>query len=218
MTSISFFLFDQFWPQNASLNCCVITIRHSLAPLRIQRAEDDGVDGVVSPEEQPAGGDGGCHSAGLHSARLRVSPVCQSKHLLPLVVSERDALRRHFEVDHGGRRGRGHGDGMCGGLLYCLVTRQRLQRHRTQVPHVTRCTVSTNTHTQSDSSEQCSERWEGQQASAYWSTTLYCWCWAQVVYLLLVSGVQLLSLSSSVQLSHVFPPKDLESKNKPKKK
>lgn len=70
----------------------------------------------------------------------------QVKHLLPLVVSERDALRRHLEVDHSGRRGRVHGDGLRGGLLNRLVTRQRLQRHRTQVPHVTRCTGPQTRH------------------------------------------------------------------------
>lgn len=48
--------------QTISLNCCVIRIRHSLASLRIQRAENDSVDGVVSPKEQPAGGDKGCHT------------------------------------------------------------------------------------------------------------------------------------------------------------
>lgn len=39
--------------------------RHSLASLRIQRAEDDGVDGVMSSEEQPAGGDTSCQSLRL---------------------------------------------------------------------------------------------------------------------------------------------------------
>lgn len=84
--------------------------------------------------------------------RLSLSEaVCFSsvpvKHLLSLVVSERDALRRHFEVDHGGGRWRVHGDGLRGGLLNRLVTRQRLQRHRTKVPHITRCTGATNTQT-----------------------------------------------------------------------
>lgn len=83
---------------------------------------------------------------GVPPVRWRVSAV---EHLLPLVVGERDALRRHFEVDHGGRRGRSRGDGLRGGLLNRLVTRQRLQRNRTQVPHVTRCTGPQTTQSHS---------------------------------------------------------------------
>lgn len=82
---INFFFSSEF-SQNISLNCCVIWIRHSLASLRIQRAEDDGVDGVVSPEEQPAGGDTGCHSAACtqwssvflwHASQTFTSSGCQ---------------------------------------------------------------------------------------------------------------------------------------------
>lgn len=67
-------------------------------------------------------------------------------HSLPLVVGERDALRRHFEVDDGGGRRRIHGQRHRGRLLDRLVSRQRLQRHRAQVPHVTRYTNNTQAH------------------------------------------------------------------------
>lgn len=65
------------------------------------------------------------------------------EHSLPLVVSERDPLSRHFEVDDSGRRRGVHGESLCGRLLHRLMSCQRLQRHRPQVPHITRC----NTHT-----------------------------------------------------------------------
>lgn len=69
------------------------------------------------------------------------------EHSLPLVISERDPLCRHLEVDDGGRWWGVHGERQRGRLLHRLMSRQRLQRHRAQVPHVTRCTV-TQTHTQ----------------------------------------------------------------------
>lgn len=71
--------------------------------------------------------------------------VCE--HSLPLVVSERDPLRRHLEVNHGGRWRGVLGERQRGRLLNRLVSRQRLQLHRAQVPHVTRYTVHHKTKT-----------------------------------------------------------------------
>lgn len=71
---------------------------------------------------------------------VSVSVVCE--HSLPLVVGEGDPLCRHFKVDDGGRRRGVHGERQGGRLLNRLISRQRLQRHRAQVPHVTRCSVA----------------------------------------------------------------------------
>lgn len=90
-----------------------------------------------------------CKIQQRHSLKTCVC-VCMSAqvkvrgHSLPLVVGQCDALRWHFEVDHGGGRRWIHGERDCGGLLHGLVSRQWFQLHGAQVPHVTGCTAHVN--------------------------------------------------------------------------
>lgn len=58
---------------------------------------------------------------------------------LPLVVSEGDSLRGHFEVDHGGHGWRVGAHSHGGGLLHRLDACQGLHFHGAQVPHVAGC-------------------------------------------------------------------------------
>ncbi len=64
-------------------------------------------------------------------------PECLRAVLLSLIVGERDSLRGHFEVYYGGGRERVGSQDLRGGLLHCLIPRQRLHLHRAQEPHVT---------------------------------------------------------------------------------
>lgn len=61
------------------------------------------------------------------------------RYSLPLVVSEGDSLRGHFEVDHSGHGWRVGAQSHGGGLLHRLDACQGLHFHGAQVPHVTGC-------------------------------------------------------------------------------
>lgn len=117
---------------------------YSLPALWVERTEDDGVDSVVSPEEQPAGTETVCMSMWIQICICTCLDICE--HSLPLVVSERDPLCRHFKMDDSGCWRRVLGERKGGRLLNRLLSRQRLQLHRAQVPHVT-CCSNTNRHT-----------------------------------------------------------------------
>lgn len=67
------------------------------------------------------------------------------EHLLPLVVSKRDPLCRHFKMDNSRCRRGVHGKCQRRGFLNCLMSCQWLQRNRTQVPHIT-CYTTAETH------------------------------------------------------------------------
>lgn len=60
---------------------------------------------------------------------------------LPLAVSERDALLRHFKVDGGGVGQRAAGQRLADGLGHSLRPRQRLHVYRVDVEDVARCTT-----------------------------------------------------------------------------
>lgn len=86
-------------------------------------------------------------TCGFTSVSVCVFELHMCEHSLSLVVSERDPLCRNLEVDDGGRRRGVHGECQRGRLLNRLMSRQRLQLHRAQVPHVTRYKSNMKEHT-----------------------------------------------------------------------
>lgn len=98
--------------------------------LGVDAAEGDAVDGVMPPEEHPE------TDAGVKKSRGATGFLNGSGVVPALAVCQRDALRRHLKLDHGGGRTRVSAEGGLRCLGDGLGAGQGLCFHRVQVEDV----------------------------------------------------------------------------------